>query len=112
MDRRGPIRERRPLIGPGLLMLVDTLLHRSLFFSKNMYERRVSDEDRLTFAKLIRNVHTASTAGDEFRESWLNHTRFREGAGLWRGSRIWDTAWYCNRIQSTPLRYTSGSSHR
>ncbi len=78
MDRRGPIRDQQPLIGPGLLMLVDKLLHRSLFFSENMYERRVSDEDRLAFAKLIRNDHTASTAGDEFRESWLNHTRYRE----------------------------------
>jgi hypothetical protein len=62
-------------------MLVDTLLHRSHFFSKNMYERRMSDEDILAFAKLIRNDHTASTTGDEFRESWLNHTRFREDAG-------------------------------
>ena len=82
MDRRGPIRERQPLIGPGLLMLVDTLLHRSLFFSKNMYERRVSDEDRLAFAQLIRKDHMASTAGDEFRESWLNHTRFRVETGV------------------------------
>ncbi len=82
MDRRGPIRERQPLICPGLLMLVDTLLHRSLFFFKNMYERYVSDEDRLAFAQLISKDHTAITAGDDFRDSWLNHTCLREEAGV------------------------------
>ena len=38
-------------------MLVDTLLHRPLFFSKNMYEKRVSAEDRAAFAELSYNDH-------------------------------------------------------
>jgi hypothetical protein len=81
-DRRSPTRERLPLIGPDLLMLVDTLLHRALFFSKNMYEKRVSDDDRAANSQLIRKDHTAITAADEFRESWLNHVSSREGAGV------------------------------
>ncbi len=55
-------------------------MHRSLFLSKSMYESRVSDENRL--AQLIRKDHTANTAGDDFRESWLNNTRFRDDAGV------------------------------
>ena len=79
---RDTTRERYPLVGPGLLMLVDTLLHRSLFFSKNMYERRVSAEDRAAFAELSYKDHPGADALETFRDSWLNHCRLREDLGL------------------------------
>ena len=78
---RNITRDRYPLIGPGLLMLVDTLLHRSLFFSKNMYEKRVSAEDRAAFAELSYKDHTGADALEAFRDSWLNHCRLREDSG-------------------------------
>jgi hypothetical protein len=62
-------------------MLVDTLLHRSLFFSKNMYEKRVSAEDRAAFAELSYKDHTGVNVLDDFRDSWLNHCRLREDSG-------------------------------
>jgi hypothetical protein len=62
-------------------MLVDTLLHRSLFFSKNMYEKRVSAEDRAAFAELSYNDHTGVDGLENFWDSWLNHCRLREDLG-------------------------------
>ena len=78
---RNITRDRYPLIGPGLLMLVDTLLHRSLFFSKNMYEKRVSAEDRAAFAELSYNDHTGVNGLEDFRDAWLNHCRLRADLG-------------------------------
>ena len=78
---RSNTRDRYPLIGPGLLMLVDTLLHRSLFFSKNMYEKRVSAEDRAAFAELSYNDHTGVNGLEDFRDAWLNHCRLRADLG-------------------------------
>ena len=62
-------------------MLVDTLLHRSLFFSKNMYEKRVSAEDRAAFAELSYNDHTGVNGLEDFRDAWLNHCRLRADLG-------------------------------
>ena len=57
------------------------MLHRSLFFSKNMYEKRVFAEDRAAFAELSYNDHTGVDGLENFRDSWLNHCRLRGDLG-------------------------------
>jgi hypothetical protein len=47
-------------------MLVYTLLHGALFFSKQMYDNCMSVEDKAAFARLIHADHVAITAAMNF----------------------------------------------
>jgi hypothetical protein len=49
------IQRRLPLVCPVLPMLMDTLMHRCLFFqvSKNLYEKKDSAQDRHAFAEVV-----------------------------------------------------------
>ncbi len=74
--------ERKYLVGPGLLLLVDTLLHRSLFFSKNMYKKCVQDQDRLAFADIIIEDHASPDSAQEFADCWKSHVASCNEAGV------------------------------
>jgi hypothetical protein len=63
-------------------MLVDTLLHRSLFFSKNMYGKRVYEEHQHAFADVIIKDHTSARAAQNFVDIWVNHATFSKANGM------------------------------
>jgi hypothetical protein len=58
-------------------MLMDTLMHRSLFFSKSQYEKKVTQRDRQDFADQIIDDHHASDAMFDFQDCWNNHVTCR-----------------------------------
>jgi hypothetical protein len=58
-------------------MLVDTLMHRCLFFSKTLYEKKVAPNDRQEFADQIFDDHNDAAAMSEFQDCWNNHVTFR-----------------------------------
>ena len=63
-------------------MLVDTLMNRCLFFSKNQYEKKVSARDRLDFADLIIDDHSSTDAMSDFQDCWNNHVTVRAQRNL------------------------------
>ena len=58
-------------------MLVDVLLHRSLYFSKKAYEAEVGEEAIQAFADVIIKDHAGATARKDFEDSWNNHVTHR-----------------------------------
>jgi hypothetical protein len=58
-------------------MLMDTLMHRSLFFSKSMYEKKVTARDRQDFQDLIIDDHHQPDARNDFQDCWNNHVTNR-----------------------------------
>ena len=58
-------------------MLTDTLMHRSLFFSKSLYEKKVPARDRQEFADQIIDDHNDPAAILEFQDCWNNHVTSR-----------------------------------
>ena len=58
-------------------MLMDTLMHRSLFFSKSLYEKKVPARDRQDFADQIIDDHNLPEAMFEFQDCWNNHVTSR-----------------------------------
>jgi hypothetical protein len=88
-DETGIYAKRRRLVGPCLLMLIITAhghagtLHWCLFFSKSMYERKVSARDRQIFAYVVIEDSMRTTTGPsragamyDFATCWKNHVTF------------------------------------
>ena len=81
-DSRGKYTERNFLIGPGIHLLVDQLLHRAFYFSKNLYEKSMDEEARAAFARVTIHDHTELWSRGEFLDSWLNHVTYRAAHGM------------------------------
>jgi hypothetical protein len=58
-------------------MLMDTLMHRSLFFSKSLYEKKVTARDRQDFQDQIIDDHNDPAAMFDFQDCWNNHVTSR-----------------------------------
>jgi hypothetical protein len=58
-------------------MLTDTLMHRSLFFSKSLYEKKVTARDRQDFQDQIIDDHHHPDAMHDFQDCWNNHVTSR-----------------------------------
>ena len=71
VDRQGTkSRSRVPLVGPPFLLLCDFLMHRALYFSKVLYEQKVTRDNRAAFLRMCKDAHSTPAARQDLQDCW------------------------------------------
>ena len=67
-------------ISPRLLAMFDWFMHKAPFWSKHIYEKKVTPNARKTFAQFVLKTHKDALRNGDFADIWKNHLSLTKGA--------------------------------